>query len=79
MVKWSESTLKKDLSEFSSVGKAFKVQLKFDDTFYNCCYIIIETSKSYLWIDLTATRETYDIDFKKLEDIMLKFSTYKRI
>ena len=74
--KWSEDhkvLFKKDLQEFTSIGKAFKVQLKADDTFYNCCYIIVETSQSYLWIDLTATRETYDANFKMLEKIMLHF------
>lgn len=74
--KWSEDQkvlFKKNLTEFDSIGKAFKVQLKAGDTFYNCCYILVKTSKSYLWIDLTATRETYDVNFKKLESIMLNF------
>lgn len=76
--KWSEDhkiLFKKNLTEFAAIGKAFKVQLKAGDTFYNCCYIIVETSKSYLWIDLTATRETFDANFKLLEKIMLEFKT----
>ncbi|MGC1631546.1 MAG: hypothetical protein WA749_05465 [Gelidibacter sp.] len=74
--KWSEDHIvlfKKNMDEFATIGKAFKVQLKAYDTFYNCCYIIVETSKSYLWIDLTSTRETYDANFKRLEKIMLEF------
>ena len=74
--KWSKDhkiLFRKKLENFSSLGKAFKVQLKVDDLFYNSCYIIVETSKSYLWIDLTATRETYDANFKSLEKIMLAF------
>ena len=74
--KWSEDQkvlFKKNLTEFDSIGKAYKVQLKAGDSFYNCCYILVETSKSYLWIDLTATRETYDANFRKLESIMSEF------
>lgn len=75
--KWSTNQIflfKKNLSAFNTLGKAFKVQLKIGDTFYNCCYLIVETSQSYLWIDLTSTRETYDANFKKLETIMSQFT-----
>ena len=77
--KWSESQkilFKKNMSEFAAFGKAFKVQLKTNDAFYNSCYIIVETSKAYLWIDLTSTRESYDADFKRLEKIMLQFKAF---
>lgn len=76
--KWSNDhkvLFKKNLEEFASIGKAFKVQLKTDDKFYNCCYIIVETTKSFLWIDLTSTRETYEANFIKLEKIMSQFTT----
>ena len=76
--KWSNEHMvlfKKDLSEFADIGKAYKVQLKTNDVFYNSCYIIVETSQAFLWVDLTATRETYDANFKKLEKIMLEFTT----
>ena len=77
--KWSEHhkiLYKKNSEAFSSIGKTFKVQVKVDDTFYNCSYIILETSTAYLWIDLTATRENYDADFKKLEIVMSQFVTF---
>jgi hypothetical protein len=77
--KWSTNQkvlFKKNLPEFNTIGKAFKVQLKTEDTFYNSCYIIVETSTSYLWIDLTSTRETYDTNFKQLEKIMLQFAVF---
>lgn len=59
--KWSNDhkvLLKQSLTGFKDLGKAYKVQLKANDTFYISCYILVETSKSYLWADLTATRET---------------------
>ncbi len=74
--KWSNDQkvlYKKNLTEFANIGKAYKVQLKTEDSFYNCCYIIVETSKAFLWIDLTATRDNYDANFEKLETIMLGF------
>lgn len=77
--KWSDSQKVlyiKNLSDFSAIGKAFKVQLKSEDTFYNSCYIIVETSRSFLWIDLTAKRETYDVDFKKFEKLMSQFTAF---
>lgn len=77
--KWSTTQkilFKKSMNEFENLGKAFKVQLKTEDTFYNCCYIIVETSKAYLWIDLTSTRDAYDTDFKKFEAIMLQLSVF---
>lgn len=77
--KWSDSQKVlyiKNLSDFSAIGQAFKVQLKSEDTFYNSCYIIVETSRSFLWIDLTAKRETYDVDFKKFEKLMSQFTAF---
>lgn len=74
--KWSEQhriLFIKNRNEFTSTGKTFKVQLMSDDTFYNSCYILVETSKAYLWIDLTSTRETYDANFKRLEKVMSQF------
>lgn len=74
--RWSNEHMflfKKDLQEFKNIGKAYKVQLKTNDTFYNSCYIIVETAKSFLWIDLTSTRETYDANFKKLKELMPQF------
>lgn len=76
--KWSEDQhilYKKNLTEFAAIGHAFKVQIKADDNFYNSCYILVETSKCYLWIDLTATRETYDSNYEKLKKIIAQFSS----
>lgn len=77
--KWSthqKILFKKNITAFKNLGNAFKVQLKTGDTFYNCCYIIVETPIAYLWIDLTSTQDTYDINFKKFENIMLQFSVF---
>lgn len=76
--KWSNShkvLLKKELEEFKEIGKSYKVQLMWGSKIYHSCYIIVETSNTYLWIDFTATEETYDLNFPKFEDIMKKYKT----
>ena len=76
--KWSNShkvLLKKELNEFDEIGKSYKVQLMRNGYLYDCAYIIIETSNSYLWIDFTATKETYDVNFPKLKEIMSEYIT----
>ncbi|RZN82829.1 MAG: hypothetical protein EVB11_07420 [Winogradskyella sp.] len=78
MPKWSNShkiLLKKELDEFKNIGKSYKVQLMRNGYLYDCCYIIIETSNSYLWIDFTATKETYDLNFAKLKEIIADYKT----
>ena len=76
--KWSNShkiLLKKELDEFKDIGKSYKVQLIWDGYLYDSCYIIVETSNSYLWIDFTATKETYDVNFPKLKEIIADYKT----
>ena len=74
--KWSTShkvLLKKELDDFKKIGNSYKVQLMWNGSLYHCCYIIVETSNTYLWIDFTATKETYDVNFPKLEKIINDF------
>lgn len=75
---WSNShkiLLKKELDEFKNIGESYKVQLMNNGYLYYCCYIIVETSSSYLWIDFTATQETYDINFTKFKEILSNYKT----
>lgn len=76
--KWSNShtlLLKKELDEFKDIGKSYKAQLMRNGYLYHSCYIIIETSNSYLWIDFTATQDTYEVNFPKFKEIMTKYKT----
>ena len=76
--KWSNThkiMLKKQQDEFSDLGKSYKVQLMRNGYLYDCCYIILETSNSFLWIDFTATKETYKLNFPKLKEIMTNYKT----
>ena len=70
---WSNNhklILKEENEEFQKIGKTYFVQLLRGGNIYHCAYIILETSNTYLWIDFTATKETFDINFKKLRALM---------
>jgi len=74
--KWSSQhkmLLKKELTDFKYLGNAYKVQLLRGNKIYDCCYIIIETSTSYIWIDFTATNTTYPKNFDKFKEIVSLF------
>jgi len=76
--KWSDShtfLLKKRIKNFSTLGNTYKVQLMRHNRIYVSCYIILETSNSFLWIDFTATKETYDINFPKLKLLLDSYKT----
>lgn len=53
------------------------VDVAVDGKIYQCQYIIIETPKTFLWIDFTSTKDTYDINLEKLKEIMTSFEIIK--
>lgn len=61
------------IDNFSDIGNSYEVELNRNGYTYKCCYIIVETSKAYVWIDFTATENTYNENFQKLEDLMYLF------
>ena len=78
--KWSNShtiLLKKENEDFKKFGKSYFVQLIRGGKLYECQYIIIETSKTYLWIDFTATKETYKVNLEKFSEILNRFEIIK--
>ena len=74
---WSDGShkllLKRELNEFENIGNSYFVQLNRAGQIYYCCYIAVETSNTFLWIDFTATEETYDKNFIKLKEIIENF------
>ncbi len=74
--KWSSQhffMLRKELNDFNEIGNSFWLQLIRGNKIYNCCYILFETSKSYVWVDFTSTSDTYDKNFPLLKDVMSIF------
>ncbi len=76
--KWSSGhtiLLKQEVKDFSEIGNSYKVQLMRNGKIYVSCYIIVETSNSYLWIDFTATKETYEVNYPKLKELLNSYRT----
>lgn len=77
---WSNSHQfmgKKEIDDFKTIGKSYKVYMMRKKLIYHCCYLFCETNTAYLWIDFTATPETYDKNFKKLKEFVTGFSILK--
>lgn len=79
-VKWSNthsSMGKKELDEYSEIGTSYKVYLIQNKSVYHCQYVLAETETAYLWIDFTATQETFDKNKGKFDEFMNGFEIMK--
>lgn len=77
--KWSNQhkiLLKKKLTEFQDLGSAYKTQILRGGKIYDCCYIITQTSSAYIWIDFTATAETYSKNFPKFKEVVSLYEQF---
>jgi hypothetical protein len=64
---------KKELGKYHNIGDAYKVYMMRGNLMYHCEYVVVETKTAYLWIDYTATKETFDKNFSKFEEFMSGF------
>ena len=79
-VNWSKSHTsmgKKELDEFNEVGKSYKVYLLINNLLYHCQYVLTESETAFLWIDYTATEDTFDKNKGKFEEFMKGFEILK--
>lgn len=75
--KWSTQhiiLLKKELDDFKETGNAYKVQLMRGNKMYDCCYLLVETAKAFVWIDFTATSTTYTKNWDKFKEVVNSFT-----
>lgn len=75
-VRWSETHLsmgKNELDEYKEIGKSYKVYLMRYKLLYHCQYVLVETKTAFLWIDYTATQETFDKNKDKFDEFMSGF------
>lgn len=68
---------KKELGKYNNIGDAYKVYMMRGNLMYHCEYVLVETKTAYLWIDYTATKETFDKNFSKFEEFMSGFKVTK--
>jgi len=54
-------------------GLSYKVYLMNKNFLYDCQYVTYETEKSYILINYTSTRETFDLNKKKFDEFLNNF------
>ena len=62
------------LGTFEEIGPSYKTYLMWKGKMYHCQYVLAETSGGYLWIDFTATEETYNTNLVKLREFLSTFA-----
>ena len=70
---WSSSHKfmgRKDLGKHKNIGNEYTVYWMRGGLMYHCKYILLETKTAFLWIDYTATPETFDKNINKFEEFM---------
>lgn len=73
---WSKNHIsmgKNELDEYSEIGTSYKVYLMIGNALYHCQYVLVETETGFLWIDFTATQETFDKNKGKFDKFMSGF------
>ncbi|MDH6307370.1 hypothetical protein M2451_000519 [Dysgonomonas sp. PFB1-18] len=76
-VKWSNQHAfmgKKELEDYKDIGATYKVYLLWRKLLYHCEYVLVESPTAYLWIDFTATSETFDKNIAKFNEFMQGFA-----
>lgn len=74
---FDKSVGKKVLDSFNNIGPTYKVYWMQGRLMYHCEYVLLETETAYLWIDFTATAETFDTNISKFEEFLTGFKTIK--
>ncbi|WP_053975910.1 hypothetical protein [Mangrovimonas xylaniphaga] len=59
--------------DFENLGTTYKTKILNNGREVLCCYILIETSTSYIWVNFKSTETTYTRNFKKLDYLMSTF------
>jgi hypothetical protein len=67
----------KPLGKYRKLGYAYKQYFLLEGLVYHCQYVLVETKTAYLWIDYTATDETFDVNLPKFEEFMDGFELTK--
>jgi hypothetical protein len=64
---------KKVLDEVPNIGPAYLQYHMWNNRLYDCQFVLTETKTAYVWINYTATRETYDKNLEKFNEFMKGF------
>ncbi len=64
---------KKVLDEIPNIGPVYLQYHMWNNRLYDCQFVLTETETAYIWINFTATRETYDKNLEKFKEFMKEF------
>lgn len=62
--------LKNLITDFTGPGIAYRVQILNQGVIYNCCYVLFETPKAFVWVDYTATNTTYKQQYPQFMEMV---------
>jgi len=68
---------KKILDEIPDIGPAYLQYQMWNNHLYDCQFVLTETKTAYIWINFTATRETYGDNLEKFNEFMEGFKIVK--
>jgi hypothetical protein len=78
---WSDGshtfTLKKQLGSYKQFDYRYKIYLTRTENLYHSQFVLFETPKAYIWVDFTATPETYEKNEKKFLEFLDGFQILK--
>jgi hypothetical protein len=61
------------LGKWNGIGDAYKVYVMIEGLIYHSQYVLVETPTAYLWIEFTATKETYEKNLDKFKTFLEGF------
>ncbi len=64
---------RKVLDEIPGIGPAYIQYHLWNNRLYDCQFVLTETETAYIWINFTATRETYDKNLEKFKNFLKGF------
>jgi hypothetical protein len=68
---------KKVLDKIPNIGPAYMQYHMWNNMLYDCQFVLTETKTAYIWINFTATRETYDKNLEKFKEFIRGFNIIK--
>ena len=71
--------IRKKLEDENKIGSAYRVQFLGGGHMYTCQYVFSESETRYIWINFTATQDTYKINLSKFVSFLHGFKIIKHL
>jgi len=60
----------KDMEDVPGIGKSYSASNFWQNHIYTCKYVLAESKTAFLWIDFTATPNTYELNLPKFDEFL---------